>query len=178
MQPQPPAEIPPDEGPSLQLGGFGVVFKVGGEATGGSFSVVEHPIQPGTLIFPHAHRHEDEHSFVVAGHIGARVGDHEIPDAGPGSYVLKPRGVAHAYWNAGPGSARVLDIISPAGFEKYFEELAELFAAENPSEPDVHKLAELIERYGLAPRLDWVAELEKKYGVSLNRPSPERGDDD
>ncbi len=149
MQSQPPAAIPPHEGRAVELGGFGVVFKIDGEATGGAFSVVEHPIQPGTLIFPHVHEHEDEHSFVVAGRIGARVGDHEIPDAGPGSYVLKPRGVPHTYWNGGPAPARVLDIISPAGFERYFEELAELFATEDPLEPDVHELAALVARFRL-----------------------------
>ena len=58
---------------------------------------------------------------MLEGQIGARVGDQELT-AGPGCYVLKPRRVPHTFWNPGPGPARVLEIISPAGFERYFEQ--------------------------------------------------------
>jgi hypothetical protein len=44
------------EGQSVWLGGIGVEFKVPGELTGGAFSVVEHPLEPGRLIPPHIHR--------------------------------------------------------------------------------------------------------------------------
>jgi hypothetical protein len=52
-----------DEGRSVWLGGMGVVFKLSGADTGGAFAVVEHPIEPGRLVLPHVHRHEDEYSF-------------------------------------------------------------------------------------------------------------------
>ena len=168
MQSQRPAGIPTDQGRSLQLGGLGVVFKIGAEATGGSLAVVEHPIGPGVLIFPHVHQHEDEYSFVIEGTIGARVGD-QVLEARPGDCIVKPRGVPHTFWNPNPTTARVLEIISPAGFEGYFDELAEIFAAGTP--PDMRRVAALIDRYGLIPRLDWVAELEETYGVTLNRPT-------
>ena len=32
------------------LGGVSVIFKLSGEETRGTFSMVEHPIEPGTLI--------------------------------------------------------------------------------------------------------------------------------
>jgi uncharacterized cupin superfamily protein len=67
------------------------------------FAVVEHPIEPGRLVLPHVHQHEDEYSYVLEGTIGARVGDREVV-AGPGSYLIKPRGLMHTFWNAGPGS--------------------------------------------------------------------------
>ena len=100
------------------------MFKVSGANTGGAFPIVEHPIDAGRLVLPHVHRHEDEYSYVLEGTIGARVGDREIV-AGPGSYVIKPRGLMHTFWNAGPGPARLLEVIAPAGFETYFIELAE-----------------------------------------------------
>jgi uncharacterized cupin superfamily protein len=96
--------VKPGDGRSVSLGGMGVVFKVGGADTGGAFAVVEHPIEAGRLVLPHFHLHEDEYSYVLEGTIGARVGDHELV-AGPGSYVLKPRGLMHTFWNAGPGPA-------------------------------------------------------------------------
>ena len=94
--------VKPGEGHSVSLGGMGVVFKVPGTATGGAFAVVEHPIEPGRLVPPPVHLREDEYSYVLEGTIGARVGDKEVM-VGPGSYVIKPRGVMHTFWNAGPG---------------------------------------------------------------------------
>jgi hypothetical protein len=69
----------PSEGKSISLGGLGVVFKLSGEDTGGSFAVVEHPIEPGRLVWPHIHTREDEYSYVLEDVIGARVGDQEVP---------------------------------------------------------------------------------------------------
>ena len=112
------------EGEVVLRGGFGVVGKVSGTETGGAFSVVEHPLEAGILgAPPHTHANEDETSFVIEGEIGVLIGDKEFR-AGAGTYVLKPRGVPHAFWNPGPGPSRILEIISPAGFERYFEELA------------------------------------------------------
>jgi hypothetical protein len=81
-----------DEGHSVWLGGMGVVFKLSGAGTGGAFAIVEHPLEPGRLVLPHVHRHEDENSYVLEATIGARVGDHEVAAIGPGSCLLKPRG--------------------------------------------------------------------------------------
>ena len=58
----------------MDLGGVGVHFKVRGELTGGSFAVVEHPIQPGVLVDPHIHSNEDEPSYVLDV-LGHEVGD-------------------------------------------------------------------------------------------------------
>ncbi len=117
------------EGEVVLRGGFGVVGKVSGVETGGTFSVVEHPLEPGVLgARPHTHADEDETSFVIEGEIGVLLGEEEFR-AGAGSYVLKPRGVPHAFWNPGPGRARILEIISPAGFERYFGELAGVLSA-------------------------------------------------
>jgi mannose-6-phosphate isomerase-like protein (cupin superfamily) len=93
--------VKPGEGRSVSLGGMGVVFKVSGVDTGGAFAIVEHPIEPGRLVLPHVHLREDEYSYVLEGTIGARVGDHEVT-AGRGSYLFKPRGLMHTFWNAGP----------------------------------------------------------------------------
>jgi quercetin dioxygenase-like cupin family protein len=69
--------VKPEEDRSVWLGGMGVVFKVSGAETRGAFAVVEHPIDPGRLVLPHVHVHEDEYSYVMEGTVGARVGDHE-----------------------------------------------------------------------------------------------------
>ena len=46
-------------------------------------------------------------SYVLSGEIGVRIGDRDYV-AGPGSYVFKPRGIPHTFWNAGPPPARPL----------------------------------------------------------------------
>src|SRR5215210_5360094 len=59
------------EGESVWLGGVGVDFRIPAEMTGGAFSVVEHPLDPGRLIPPHIHYREDELSYVLSGEIGS-----------------------------------------------------------------------------------------------------------
>jgi len=154
-----------DEGKSVWLGpGLGVVFKISGEDTGGAFSLVEHPIKPGTIVPPHTHTREDETSFVIEGEMGARIGD-KILTATPGTYVFKPRNVPHTFWNAGTKTTRIIEIISPSGFAKYFEEMAELVPAGGP--PDFDKVDKLARQYGLSFHMDWLPELTAKYKLKL-----------
>ena len=153
--------LPPDGGALVDLGGLGVHFKVRGEQTGGSFAIVEHPIQPGILVDPHIHRNEDELSYVLEGAIWARVGDREI-EAVTGSYVWKPRDVLHTFWNPGPEPARILEVISPAGFERLFEEVAGLL--EHPSETTEEEVYELCRHYGLSFDRSWLPDLESRFG--------------
>jgi quercetin dioxygenase-like cupin family protein len=148
---------------AVSLGGLGVVFKLDGDDTNGAFSIVEHPIAPGTLIPPHTHEHEDEYSYVLSGTIGARVGGQDA-EYGPGSYLLKPRGISHAFWNAGPEPARLIEIISPPGFERYFRELAPVLPAGGTVEP-AH-INSVAHRYGLTFQWEQLGELMERYGVA------------
>ena len=158
--------IEPEEGKSIGLGGLGVNFKLRGGETDKQFSVVEHPIDPGRLVPPHMHSREDEFSYVLQGRVGARVGDREAA-AGPGSYILKPRGIMHTIGNAGPEPARIMEILSPAGFERFFDEMGAVAeTAEDPAE-FFRRHDELGEQYGLRFSDDWVAELTGRYGLKL-----------
>jgi quercetin dioxygenase-like cupin family protein len=157
--------VGPSEGPEVSLGGLGVVFKLSGEDTGGLLSIVEHPIAPGALVPPHVHMNEDEYSYILEGQVGFRIGEQEFT-AGPGTYVRKPRGIPHTFWNAGPAHARLIEIICPAGLERYFPELAKLLPTDGP--PDFEKIAALQERYQV-PRAhpEWVSELAAKYNLKI-----------
>lgn len=154
--------VRPGDGKNVDLGGLGVHFKVRGEQTGGTFAIVEHPIEPRVIVDPHVHRHEDELSYVLEGTVWARVGEHEI-EASPGSYVWKPRGVLHTFWNPGPEPARILEVISPAGFEQLFEQVADLLTGSSEdTEVEVYRLCE---QYGLSFDRAWLPELESRFGV-------------
>ena len=102
--------------------------------------------------------HEDEFSYILEGEIGAWIGD-EMLQATTGSYVFKPRGLPHTFWNATAKPARLLELISPAGFEKYFAELADLLRTGG----GVDQITNLAERYGMELRMDWVPELCAKF---------------
>jgi quercetin dioxygenase-like cupin family protein len=151
--------VPPGAGRLVDLGGVGVQFKIPGELTGGSIAVVEHPVEPGVIVEPHVHLHEDELSFVVEGVIWARVGDEEV-EVVAGGYLWKPRGVLHTFWNPGPEPARLVELISPAGFERFFAELADLLG----SDLEQDQVEELCRRYGLTFDHTWLADIEARFG--------------
>src|SRR3954465_13626187 len=152
----------PDEGKYAQIGAMGVRFMIDPEQ-GGGFSLVEHPIAPRALAAPmHTHAHEDEYSYVLEGEVGVQVGD-EVSVARPGDLVFKPRGIQHAFWNAGDTPARLLEIISPAPFSKYFEELEPLMAG--PQGPASRRIAELQGRYGLTMGRAQIEPLIEREGL-------------
>src|SRR6187402_1713888 len=141
-----PKVLGPRDGSAGFLGSMGVRFMVDGDESGGGFSLVEHPMSAHALGAPmHRHLREDEYSYVVEGRIGAMLGDHVL-EAGPGSLIFKPRQQWHTFWNAGDSPARILEIISPAGFEHYFAELVALGGSRVASPQDLKALAE---RYAL-----------------------------
>jgi quercetin dioxygenase-like cupin family protein len=154
--------LPGPHGPDRMIGSIGVGFRLGGEETGGQVAIVEHPVPPGALVPPHVHTREDEFSIVTAGAIGFRSGPDEVV-LEAGGYISKPRGELHSMWNAGPDEARMIEIITPAGFERFFVELADLFQA---GPPDRDILEPLAASYGLFFDPTWVPELMAKYGLN------------
>jgi uncharacterized RmlC-like cupin family protein len=77
--------------------------------------------------------------------VGIQIGP-AVLVAGPGDLVTKPRGIPHAFWNAGDEPARLLELISPAGFEDYFREMATALAS---ADQDPAVLAAIAARYHL-----------------------------
>ena len=155
--------VGPQDGKAGSLGGIGVRFMIDGHEAGERFSLVEHPMPPRALAAPlHRHNREDEYSFVLEGRMGALLGD-DVVEAGPGDLVHKPRGQWHTFWNAGDEPARILEIISPAGFERFFDELVDLGGG-GAADPEV--LGELCARYALDMRPETVPDLERRFGVS------------
>lgn len=104
--------VQPAEGENVAIPGFGAVFKLTGQTTGGLVAIVEHPFAVGLITAAHRHTHEDEHSLVIAGEIGFRSDDNEVV-LGPGGYITKPRGQMHAMWNAGSEPGRIVEVITP-----------------------------------------------------------------
>ena len=75
--------------------------------------------------------------------MGAQLGD-EVLYAEQGELVFKPRNQWHTFWNAGDGPCRILEIISPGGFEHLFREMAD-----DPEAMTGETAAALDARYGM-----------------------------
>jgi mannose-6-phosphate isomerase-like protein (cupin superfamily) len=159
--------VGPSDGKAGFLGGIGVRFMIDGEDSGRGFSLVEHPMPPRALAAPlHRHNREDEYSYVVEGRMGALLGD-DLLEAGPGDLVFKPRGEWHTFWNAGDEPARILEIISPAGFEGFFDELVEMGGA---AQADPQAIGELCGRYELDMDPGSVPGLLERFGLRMGEP--------
>jgi mannose-6-phosphate isomerase-like protein (cupin superfamily) len=159
--------VGPQDGRLGFLGSIGVRWMIDGDHPEQRFSLVEHPMSHRALAAPlHRHTREDEYSYVLEGRMGALLGD-EVVEAGPGDLVFKPRNQWHTFWNAGDEPCRILEIISPAGFEKFFEELDELGGA---MKADPEQLAALSERYGQEMQPDSVPGLMERFGLTIGEP--------
>src|SRR3954453_18748684 len=159
--------VSPDEVRDGFLGSIGVRFLIDGTDAAQRFSLVEHPMSPHALAAPlHLHTREDEYSFVLEGRMGALLGD-EVVEAGPGDLVFKPRNQCHTFWNAGDEPCRILEMISPPGFEQFFRELSDLGGAIK-ADPD--ELVALAARYGHYFKLESVPDLLERFGLRVGEP--------
>jgi mannose-6-phosphate isomerase-like protein (cupin superfamily) len=157
-----PRILGPNDGKAVDFGSFGVRFMIWSEESGGGFSLVEHPIPPRTLAAPlHRHTNEDEYSYVLEGRMGARLGD-EVVYAEKGDLVFKPRDQWHTFWNAGDGPLRILEIISPGGFEHVFKEMAE-----DPETMTDEAALALDARYGIEADYDSMERLCEEHGLNF-----------
>lgn len=159
-----PKVLGPSDGDVGFLTAMGVRFMVSGKESGGGFALVEHPMPPHALGAPlHRHNHEDEYSFVLEGRIGALLGN-EVIYGNVGDLIFKPRGQWHTFWNAGDQPARILEIISPSGFERYFREMVAL-----PQDATPADRAAIAARYTLDVDPQSIPRLIAEYGLRFSR---------
>ena len=154
--------VGPKDGRTGFLGSIGVRFMLGGDESGGGVALVEHPMSARALAAPlHKHTLEDEYSYILTGRVGALLGD-AVLEGGPGDLIFKPRNQWHTFWNAGDEPARILEIISPAGFEKFFEELVDMGGV---TQAPPEKMMELMGRYQLEMNPESVPGLIERFSL-------------
>jgi mannose-6-phosphate isomerase-like protein (cupin superfamily) len=144
-------------------GPIGTSVIVPSAATDGRLSVCEMPVAPGFMVPPHTHHDTDEYSYVVSGRVGARVGDAEFT-AEPGSWILKPRGVMHTFWNAGPEAAHLIELVVPGRFEEFFRRSTDLARRGELTDEGMEALGL---EYGTTVSMDWVEDLARRYGLQI-----------
>ena len=91
----------------------------------------------------------------------ALLGEEEVV-VRAGELVFKPRRQWHTFWNAGNEPARMLEIISPGGFEQAFRDIAAI-----DGEPEPEAMAEIAARYGVEVDFERTMPLVEKHGLSF-----------
>lgn len=155
--------VGPDDGETLkEPDGTHDRFLIPSEESDEGFALVEHLLAPRRLAAPlHRHSREDEYTFVLQGQVGAYLeGDEAVVDAG--SLLFKPRGQWHTFWNAGDTPARMLEMISPGGFEQAFRDIAAMGEEINPE-----AMAEIAARYGVEVDFDGTGPIVERHQLSF-----------
>jgi mannose-6-phosphate isomerase-like protein (cupin superfamily) len=148
------------ENESFDFGGLSVRWKIDGAESGGRFSIVHHPIAPHALAAPlHYHHNEDELSYVLTGRLGALLGQ-DVVTADEGTWLFKPRHQWHTFWNAGDTPCEIIEVISPAGFEDYFREVAAAWG-------DLGTLGRINRKYALEMQFESVPGLCQRFGLTF-----------
>ncbi len=111
-----------EDGPAYWMVDILWVMLASAEQTGGGYSLMWQLCPQGSGPGPHYHD-QDEQFFVIDGHITYRACGREL-QAGPGSFVLIPRGTVHAF-RVDSETATLLNSYTPAGFERTIMELGE-----------------------------------------------------
>lgn len=131
----------PGEGRSVWVAADRVTFKSIGDETHGAFAVFETLVPPGGGTPPHVHTREDELFYVLEGEVTFRADGNSFTGR-PGCWVTLPRGTKHQFLNLTQHDTRMLIIATPAGIEKFFEEIGTSAEQAPPVTPD--RIAQMI----------------------------------
>ena len=145
--------VAPGEGDAFSAVGDVYHVLASGRQTGGVYALSEIRVSPNNGPPPHIHSREDESFFILEGEIEFQVGDEKIT-ARSGTFIQGPRGIAHSFKNNTQLPARMLGLVTPAGFENFFKEFAQPVASfDSPAIPtgkdDIDKLLAAAPKYGL-----------------------------
>jgi mannose-6-phosphate isomerase-like protein (cupin superfamily) len=130
-----------------------VTVHVSGDETDGRFSVVEFLMPPDDMTPLHVHWRESQTVFVLEGEVTIWLpGVSRV--LGPGECIHQPPAVPHTERVTSTEPARVLDVGSPAGFEKFIAAVGDQAAERTlpPPDrppPDVERLAALAGEHGI-----------------------------
>ncbi|MEO8353526.1 MAG: cupin domain-containing protein [Chthoniobacteraceae bacterium] len=140
-----PIQVPDNGGQSVNVLGIPMFIRVHGRDTGGVVSVVESHDVPGGGPPPHIHQREDETFQVLEGEYEWTVGDKNFL-AAPGTTIFAPRGIAHTYCYVGKTPGRLMCVMTPSGFEGFFEDVGGLTSEQ---QQDIPRVMEIAAKYGL-----------------------------
>jgi len=140
-----PIHIPNDGGKQVNILGIPMLIRLHGRDTNGTVSAVESHDVPGGGPPPHIHHREDETFQILEGDYEFKIGGKTIL-AKPGTTLFAPRGIPHTYCYLGQKPGRLMCVITPAGFEGFFEEIGALSPQQ---QADIPRVMEIAKKFGL-----------------------------
>ncbi len=143
--------LAPGEGDGLWFFNGLFTVKAGGPDTREAFTLIEVELPVGGGAPPHIHHNEEEGFYVLDGEVSITCGL-QTWTAGPGAFALLPRGIPHSFNVSSGSNARMLQITSPAQFERFAAEMGEparSMTMPEPAEVDVPKLLSIVPKYGI-----------------------------
>ena len=140
-----PNLVPKDGGKSVNILGIPMLIRIHGRDTGGVVSVVESHDVPGGGPPPHIHHREDETFQILEGDYEFVIGGKTIL-ATHGTTLFAPRGIPHTYRYLGQTPGKLMCIITPSGFEGFFEEIGALTPQQKQ---DIPRVMEIAKQFGL-----------------------------
>lgn len=146
-----PRVLSPEEGQNLwYLNGL-VNIRLNTADTGGQFCWVDELLPVGSETPYHLHHKEDETFYMIEGE-ATFVLDGRSVRAAAGDIVFLPKKIPHGFRVTGDRPARLINLVSPSGFEQLFIEAGEPAATTelpNPSVPDISKVMEACMKLGV-----------------------------
>ena len=140
-----PIQIPSEGGKQINVLGISMVIRIHGRDTDGMIAVVESHDEIGDGPPPHIHHREDETFQVLEGEYEWSVGKQTFV-AQKGATIFAPRGVSHTYRYLGQTPGRLMCVITPSGFEGFFEEIGALSPQQ---QQEIPRVMEIASKYGL-----------------------------
>ncbi len=148
--------VAPDDGEAIWFLRTLMTVKASGAESGGAFSLIEVHYPPSFSPPLHLHHHEDESFYVLEGEVIFTCGT-TTWTAGPGAFAVLPRGVEHGFKIGHATPAKMLQMSSAPGLERFFRDAggpAKNRTLPPTSEPpDLARLKAAAERYGIELRL-------------------------
>jgi quercetin dioxygenase-like cupin family protein len=139
-----PIHSPLGEGKKVNVIGNCLNIRIHGRDTNGVLAVVDSIDQPGGGPPPHIHHCEDETFQILEGEYEFTVGGKTIK-AEKGATIFAPRGIPHSFRCVSTTPGHLMVVLTPAGFEKFFEEVGAL----SPQEQEIPRVMEIGKKYGL-----------------------------
>jgi quercetin dioxygenase-like cupin family protein len=140
-----PIQVPNDGGKKVNILGIPMSIRIHGRDTGGVVSTVESHDVTGGGPPPHIHHREDETFQILEGEYEWTVGGKTFI-AQKGATIFAPRGIPHTYRYLGQTPGRLMCIITPSGFEGFFEEIGALSPQQ---QQDIPRVIEIAKKYGM-----------------------------
>jgi len=130
----------------LDILGAEVLVKLSNADSNGAAVIFYQTAPPQSGPPLHRHSREDEWFYVLDGEITAETdGQRSVLHAG--GCAFGQRGTVHAFQNFGTATAHMLVMVTPGGFDRFFEELSSL--NKGLSAPDLVRSEQLMNEYGI-----------------------------